>query len=333
MIWREWSLVLLLAGQAAGCSQFWGQKDQNPLPRPVVPQDQIAARPPTPYPIQPPVLCRSTVSTPVQPNPPVEHLPPTSPPATSMPQAESPGVLTAKGTRLLDSPPPPMEPPVVAALLHLLEHHPDQAMEDLGELDRSNQELLLVLLPIVARLAELGKGSARPQEIGHMLGQLESAEEILRPRSPLTIGKMCFCRAIRNFGVYDPLPSDHTFRAGTSSSPGSSIFVYAEPRNLTLLRHGETYEIRVVSRLTVTDADGHIVETKVNKEPPQIYRSPRHDFFIQGRFDVPANMPPGGYTLTIEVEDLLSQPPRLPARRSLDFQLTPAGGPPFQPGR
>ena len=52
-------------------------------------------------------------------------------------------------------------------------------------------------------------------------------------RAALDIEKICFCREIKTFGVYDPWPEDHAFQAGVEDRPGELVQVYVELRNFT----------------------------------------------------------------------------------------------------
>jgi hypothetical protein len=213
---------------------------------------------------------------------------------------------------------------VVQALRHLLENHPDQSMAALNAYDKPNQDVLISLMSLTASVGGGNLQSASPLEVAHLLDQLTDLEEALRPRAPLAIANMCFCRGGRDFGVFDPLPPDHAFRAASAGVPADIIHIYAEPRNLTVRRNGEFYEIAVMSRMVVKDAEGKTVYNRAEPER-QHYRSSRRDFYLRGRYEIPPELRPGGYTLTVEVEDLFSQPARPPARQSLDFQVI-AGG-------
>src|SRR5262249_35179763 len=101
---------------------------------------------------------------------------------------------------------PPQEAPVLAALRCCLEKRPAEAVHILAVYDKRNQDVLLCLLPLAARLAEGSLSQASPQEVSAILTQLNSVMIPLRPMSALTISKMCYCRAIEKFGSYEPFP-------------------------------------------------------------------------------------------------------------------------------
>jgi hypothetical protein len=219
----------------------------------------------------------------------------------------------------------PREQPVVVALRHLLGNHPDRAVEALHQYDPATQELLMNLLPMTACLTERGPGSANPQEIAHLLDQMSELETTLRSRAPLMLSGLCFCRDVKGFGDYKPLPADHVFRAGTNGGRGERVFLYGELHNPTIRRQGAYYVTSLRARLVVRDAANKVVWTP---DPLPVERqwlqTLPHDIFIGGYFDIPDRMAPGGYTLTIQLDDLLADPART-TRQSLDFQVGPDG--------
>lgn len=216
---------------------------------------------------------------------------------------------------------PTVDPPLVAALRCLLEKRSGDAVGQLLRYDKPTQDLLLCLLPALARLGEGGLDKATPEELAHLMAQLESALASLRPRSALVIDKMCYCRDIDRYGVFEELPEQHPFR------PGELVEVYVAVRNYATVQHGDHYEIRLASSLEIKDGDQPAQPEKkpVVREHLDRSRTPRHDHFFSYRFYVPENLPPGRYTLRLKIADQLSTTKR-EAQRGLDLRVTTRPG-------
>lgn len=210
----------------------------------------------------------------------------------------------------------PEDPPLVAALRSCLEKKPAEAVAQLAAYDKANQEVLLCLLPLAARLSELSLDHARPDDVDAILDQMDSSMVPLRSRAGLTIEKMAFCRRIDAFGVYQPLPREHRFR------PAEVAQLYIELRNFATRDKAPsgTHVISLASSGEIRDARGKRYPLSFDRKGPDESRTSRHDYFESYRFCIP-NLAPGVYTLCIEVVDLGTEPPRK-AERTLDFCVT-----------
>src|SRR5436190_2042196 len=82
-----------------------------------------------------------------------------------------------------------------AALRCYMDRSPDEAIAHLQVGDPASQELLLSLLPVVARLAEGGKST--PRDTALVLDQLDTLVEPVRAKAALVIDKVCFCRDMK----------------------------------------------------------------------------------------------------------------------------------------
>jgi hypothetical protein len=220
------------------------------------------------------------------------------------------------------APLPPPEAPLVAALRCVLEKHPAEAVSLLQRYDKADQELLLALLPLAARIGEGELERISPEEMAAILDRLHALILALRPRAALTLDKTCFCRQIDNFGRYEPLPPDHLFQAGGADRPGEFVQVYVEVKNVTSRPRGPFYETALSSTLEIFNAQKERVWLC---RPAAVERSqsPRQDYFINFQFAVP-RLPQGLYTLRITVRDDAApaggRTPRT-ASCSLDFQV------------
>jgi hypothetical protein len=224
----------------------------------------------------------------------------------------------------------PPEAPVVSALRALLDKRPAEALECLKAYDKANQEMLLCLLPLAVRLTEGGLQQPQPAELAALLEQLRILERPLAERSALTIDKMCLCRKIESYGVYERIPDDGAFVAGAGEQAGDLVQVYVELGNFACKQQGNGFETCLASMLEIRDYRGNLVWRRDFPAQPDRSRSPRHDYFINYRFCVPPHVPPGSYVLWVQVKDLTGQPGKdapdfRTARRSVDFRVRANG--------
>jgi hypothetical protein len=214
----------------------------------------------------------------------------------------------------------PEDPVLVASLRCFLDKHPEDAKEYLKDFDPVNQNLLLCLLPLAARLAEGKLNQLAPDDVDALVQELDGLAVPLRARAPLIITRACFCESIKTFGVYSPFPDSHRFRHG------DRVQIYVELRNFTSkeqkLSSGEVRQkVDLVSSAEIRDFSNKVVSRiDFQRDGPDESRTLRHDYFDTYGFWVPDNIPPGSYTLWITVEDRGTVPPRT-VKQSLDFRV------------
>lgn len=233
--------------------------------------------------------------------------PPTIPPP-DVPVAVEVSTPTPLPPTVTASKSAPADPMLVAVVRAFLDNRPDLAKKQLEGLDGPNQELMLQLIPALVRASQTNL--AQPNtEVGDLARQVEAALAALSARAPLAVEKACFCRAVRNFARYEPLPERHAF------APGTWAEVYVEVRNVPSIpasspTEGEGFLTRLVCTLQVRDAAGAVVPLpdQTNKPVPTLHddkrdftRSPIRDYFLLFRFRTPPK--PGAYTITFEVQD------------------------------
>ena len=207
-------------------------------------------------------------------------------------------------------PVPLPDPPLVAAVRAYLDGHSEQAVEHLKPLDKANQELMLQLIPVVVRASQVDLVRAGPTELGMMAAPLEAAADTLSARAPLGLERAYFCRSVKDFGRYDPLPDRHPFR------PWAAAELYVEVKNApsepvtASPGEGDGYVAKLTWTLQVRDATGATVELPgPDRRPVPIQsgvkrdftRSPVRDYFLLFRFPVPGKA--GSYAVSIEVRD------------------------------
>ncbi len=249
---------------------------------------------------------------------PPQTLPPADPPSSP------PLAATAPPPAVMPRPPAAPEVPLVAALRCFLDKRPDDALVLLQHYDKPNQDLLLCLLPLVARLTEGSLERANSRDVSVEVEQLEKLLAPLRPRKPapseppLAIEQMCFCNRIEKFGVYEPLPRDHPgFR------PGEMVQLYVELRNFASEYRDHVYLTHLSSSIEIQDYNKQRkwgYDFPEDRNPPDVSRTLRHDYFNNYRFSIPPHLAPGKYTLWLRVTDKGRQPART-AECSLDFQV------------
>jgi hypothetical protein len=213
---------------------------------------------------------------------------------------------------------------------------PRQALELLQRHDTPDREMLRGVLRLAAGLAPGDLERLPPHEVAAALEQLHQLVLALQRRAPLTLDKLCFCRQIQNFGQYEALPAEYAFQAGIDGRPGERVQVYAEVRNLSCAPRGGAYETVLGSELEIRERNlstqqGRRVVTMNLGTYTDRSQTPRQDFFLNCRFNVPERLPPGLYTLRVTVKDVTPSADGRPvharvARRSLDFKVVPPGG-------
>lgn len=211
--------------------------------------------------------------------------------------------------------PTPPESPLVLAIRAYQAKDVAGAVAHLKQFDAKNQELLLSLMPLLVRLGEGSVSAMTPEELAQHLEQLQGASSALKSRAALKAETVCFCKRVLKYGKYEAVELDHLYQ---SSEP---VEVYFELRNFTwdsnqsgdkafAMRLGSTLEIRDSRKQVVWRRD--LTTTDSRQSPPS-------DYYLVYRFTLP-ELPPGAYTLEVQVVDQLDTQ-RRNVRRSLDLQM------------
>jgi hypothetical protein len=267
------------------------------------------------------------------------QLTPTGPDVTPQPRLPTPGEAVVQPVRAPEGPAgpqppdgpgraprPPADPPLVEAMRSFLKGRADQALTQLPNCDEPNRQLLILLLPIVAQIAETSLDRLGAEEMVHLQNQLQGVESALRPRAPFLIEKICYCKQIRGFGDYDRLPDDHRFKARTDDGRvGELVQIYVELRNFASEQGEHEYVTRLRSAVAIRRAaappdEEPICELAISKERQVRSYTPRRDCHHGVSFYVP-HLPPGPYVLTLTIEDVTRAGQRRADQRSLDFRV------------
>lgn len=228
---------------------------------------------------------------------------------------------------LLTPPIPPEELKLVSVpkssnspLMNALKAYQDKAPNDadkfLAHLDSANQQLLKRLLPLAVKLGE--NVASDPTEVAEMVDQLQQVVATLRTKAALRIDKLCYCRAPAKpmrTGVYQPLPDDHTYRAG------ETVELYMELRNFSCEAKEAEYRTHVMTVIEIRDDRGEVVARyEFERDRPDVGQAPRQDYFHICRFPV-QGLAAGQYTLTAQVTDV---PSGKSAKKSLPLRIETA---------
>jgi hypothetical protein len=247
------------------------------------------------------------------------RLPSVTEPPPAYPTLIPPPPLPERGdiqpVRLLPAPPPAArpprptaelaEPPPLTAVSRFFDKHPAEGLELLKKYQ-----------------------AERPEQAAEFRDWLKQAAAAMQPPPSLGVEKMCYCRRISNYGLYDPLPDDHGFLAGADRRHGELVQLYVEVRNFVNRRNGNFYETSLASRLEIRDAQGGLAARMEFPAQPDRSLSARQDYFIHYQFHVPAMMEPGDYWVTITLRDANASGGEVKAARTLRFRVCAAA-----PGR
>jgi hypothetical protein len=211
-----------------------------------------------------------------------------------------------------------IEDRLVSALRCYLNKRPDEAINWLKDYDKTTQELLLVLLPLAARLTEGGLQTNNPQEMKITVEQFEDIIKILSSKAPFSAEHMCFCRTVKEFGSYKKIPGEQVFH------PDDRVDVYVEFKNFSTVWNGQNHCIRLASRIEIRDYGKHFCwePSSPLRNDPDFSSTPRHDYHRVYSLTIP-HIPPGSYTLLLHVTDL---PTGRSTEVTADFQVAPARG-------
>ncbi len=254
-----------------------------------------------------------------------------APPAKWPEITRPPQALTANPPVLHNVPPATLPPlldltpkhPIVLALEAMLDNRPHEAQQHLRIYDARTQEFLMRMLPFMSLIAKNNNLSAA--DIAALIPQVERLKAALQQNAEFAVPKMCFCKSIKEYAIYEPLPPDHEFVAALPDRPGELVQLYVEIKNFACRQNHGEFETRLASRIEIQDDKGkekwsHLFDPNRLK---LVSRTRLGEYYQHYTFLLPANLPPGFYTLIVEMTDqtLTDAPPRT-ALGSLPFRVT-----------
>lgn len=220
-----------------------------------------------------------------------------------LPDAARPDTPPVKAAQ----PVPIPDPPLVAALREVLAGR--SGAEYLRQLDPASYEHLAQLLPAVAKLAQVPPTQLEPKDAADILKQFDPTLAVVARRAPLRVEKAVFCREVKGYGKYDPLPD------GVAFHPRQLYYMYFEVGNVPNEPDGRAgpdgYATRLTCAVQVKDDAGRAVELTdhasktaeplLSKDKVNFSRSPVRDYYAVFWFNAPSK--PGTYSVTFEVRD------------------------------
>lgn len=212
---------------------------------------------------------------------------------------------------------------LVRALDELLKQHPEEALRLLEGYSPGRREILMRLMAAVDQLHTDKEAQLDPEGVKILSDQLEGILVSLRPRSRLLIDRMSLCRCVKAYGSYTPMQADHVYRAATASVPGEKVLLYVQLRNLCSDKRNDVYQTILSSKARIHNKEtGKEVWSKNfgDHRQPMFSETIRNDYFVNYSFPVPI-IPPGQYTLTIEVSDVTRPDSVRTARESVDLRV------------
>jgi hypothetical protein len=215
----------------------------------------------------------------------------------------------------------PSESPLLAFMRLYLEKRPAEAIAQLNAYDKTRQDLLLGLLSLAASVTEGDPTKIEPQQIGVILNQLKGIASPLIPKAPFTLTWACPCVVVREFGDYDKLPPDYAFK------PGAHMEIYVEMQNFSTVRRNGGFEVWPSGQADIYDDANRLVPNFHvafdRPEQPDVIPTwtPLRDAHRRYTLTLPKDLPPGKYTLRLQVED---RPSHRTAKYDMSFTVIAA---------
>ncbi len=230
-------------------------------------------------------------------------------------------------------PPPPapinrkseLAPFVLAGQL-MMEGRHQEAIDALRAYDEETQELFIRIMPILTLFGKTSINKVSSADINMLESQLEGLRAILRNRCELLVARMQFCRDIKGFGNYDPLPDNYAFLNATNDRPGELVQIYVELKNFASVKGKDgMYLTKLACSLELRDSNNKRVGPPLRfDEKKTTYRRSAclNDYHGNFSFYVPP-IPAGTYKLILQIFDETIPNERRCARKELDFRVTP----------
>ena len=153
------------------------------------------------------------------------------------------------------------------------------------------------VLPLLASAVQVGR-AAGPAAIGEAIRQLDQAAAALAPQAPLQVTKAVFCRDVKGFGLYDPLPQE---RPVYPAAKKPTVNIYLELRNVALWPVGDQFLWQPRATWVVRDAGGAVVDQRTQVLRREPVRTPTRDNHVWVWFAAPER--PGSYIVTVGVAE------------------------------
>ncbi|MCG8408534.1 MAG: hypothetical protein MI923_25310 [Phycisphaerales bacterium] len=187
-------------------------------------------------------------------------------------------------------------------MMYLINGQDEKALAPAEGVDADIQEIIQAQIKaLIDARSSTGRDSAAWAN-----RQLESVEELrrrMRSRADLAVPKVTLCTAIEGFGRYDPIEPTE-FPAGRKNL----VLVYIEVDNFSSEQTTSGLFRTLLSvRQELFNKAGESLWNKKDENIEDLARQKRRDFYLTiGPIAIPKTLPPGEYSLKIEVEDVLA---------------------------
>ena len=200
------------------------------------------------------------------------------------------------------------------ALEAFLDHRTDDAIVALKEYSADDQDMALVLLPMLARIqqGETWPTLDGPQKMAN-LESLRSLTKRLSKSAPLKLQHVAFVdEPPICFGEIKP-------RTSLSYYPQDTVYVYAEMVNLVDYPNAdEDYNVHLEISFELVGANGTVYWNARKPFNKEASITSRNDYHVTAHFPLVKNLAPGSYQLVIHVLDRDSN---RTARQTLPLQI------------
>lgn len=200
--------------------------------------------------------------------------------------------------------------PIVLALECVLDNRHDEVLRHLDKYDARTQEFLLRILPTLALVSK--NNQLGPTELAALGEQITNIRNYLQMSADFAIAKVVFCESIKGYAIYKPVAEGHEFIAARSDRPGEIVQLYVELKNFASNPVAGLFETRLSSRVDILDENGQ-KKWSHRFQPDElklVSRTRLAEYYHNFTFALPASLPPGTYSLAVEMTDETHVPPR-----------------------
>lgn len=209
---------------------------------------------------------------------------------------------------------PPKRSVMSNVLESFLDHRNDEAIAALKQYPTDDQDIALVILPILARI-EQGETWASlngPQKLA-FLESIRSLTKRLSKSAPLMLQNVVFTDGQpERYGEIKP-------RININYYPEDMVYAYAELVNLIDMPNVDgDYNVRLEVTLELHGANDNIFWKATKPVQKESSISSRNDYHVNARFSLPKTLTPGSYQLVLKVTD---RETNRTARQTLPIQI------------
>ncbi len=186
---------------------------------------------------------------------------------------------------------------VFLRLLYLIANRRDDAVEPVDRLPENDREFVKHAIYSLMVWLDRDERHVSSRKAALSLRELRAAADYLANYSTLDLRNAVFCSEVMSYGDYRRFKS-------TSFRPGAEVVLYVEIENFVSEPVGNRFETELQGDYAILDAGGRRVSSKVLPLDKQQCDNRRRDYFIAYRLWLPQDIPSGGYSLVLTIEDV-----------------------------